>query len=52
MNIKLLIVDDHTVVRSGLYMLLEGAKDIEIIGEAGSWMSRRPDFTSTTSASF
>ena len=36
MKIKLLIVDDHTVVRSGLYMLLEGAKDIEIIGEAGT----------------
>ena len=36
MKIKLLIVDDHTVVRSGLYMLLEGASDIEIVGEAGT----------------
>jgi len=36
MKIKLLIVDDHIVVRSGLYMLLEGATDIEIIGEAST----------------
>ncbi len=36
MKIKLLIVDDHIVVRSGLYMLLEGAVDIEIIGEAST----------------
>ncbi len=36
MKIKLLIVDDHIVVRSGLHMLLEGATDIEIIGEAST----------------
>jgi len=36
MKIKLLLVDDHTVVRSGLRMLLEGEDDVEIIGEAGS----------------
>jgi len=36
MKIKLLLVDDHTVVRSGLRMLLEGENDIEIIGEVGT----------------
>jgi len=34
--IKLLLVDDHEVVRSGLKMLLEGEGDVEIIGEAGT----------------
>ncbi|WP_275119416.1 response regulator transcription factor [Alkalihalobacterium chitinilyticum] len=32
--IKLLIVDDHIVVRSGLTMLLNGKNDIEVVGEA------------------
>jgi len=36
MKIKLLLVDDHAVVRSGLRMLLDGEDDVEIIGEAGS----------------
>ncbi|MDE5414806.1 response regulator transcription factor [Alkalihalobacillus sp. MEB203] len=31
---KLLIVDDHIVVRSGLTMLLNGKNDIEVVGEA------------------
>ncbi|WP_127530251.1 response regulator transcription factor [Paenibacillus kobensis] len=31
--IKLLVVDDHAVVRSGLRMLLDGKQDIEVIGE-------------------
>lgn len=34
--IRLLLVDDHKVVRSGLRMLLEGEEDVEILGEAGS----------------
>jgi len=34
MTTRLLIVDDHAVVRSGLRMLLENEHDIEIIGEA------------------
>lgn len=33
-KIKLILVDDHAVVRSGLRMLLEAQPDIEIIGEA------------------
>ncbi len=36
MKTKLLIVDDHAVVRSGLRMLLDGEDDVEIVGEAGT----------------
>ncbi|GGD55425.1 response regulator transcription factor [Paenibacillus nasutitermitis] len=32
--IKIIIVDDHVMVRSGLRMLLSGKEDIEVIGEA------------------
>ena len=34
--IRLLLVDDHEVIRSGLRMLLENEADVEIVGEAGS----------------
>jgi two-component system response regulator NreC len=33
-NIRLLLVDDHEVIRTGLRMLLESQPDMEIIGEA------------------
>src|ERR1051325_3202408 len=36
MAIRLLLVDDHAVVRSGLKMLIENERDVEIIGEASS----------------
>ena len=36
MTTRILLVDDHAVVRSGLRMLLENERDIEIIGEASS----------------
>ncbi len=36
MSIRLLLVDDHAVVRSGLRMLLANEGDVEIVGEAGS----------------
>ena len=36
MRTRLLLVDDHAVVRSGLRMLLEGEPDMEIAGEAGT----------------
>jgi DNA-binding NarL/FixJ family response regulator len=36
MPTRVLIVDDHAVVRSGLRLVLEGEEDIEPIGEAGT----------------
>lgn len=33
-QIRVLVVDDDALVRAGLSMLLAGAKDIEIVGEA------------------
>ena len=36
MSIRLLLVDDHAVVRSGLKMLLENERDVEIVGESSS----------------
>jgi two-component system response regulator NreC len=35
-RIRLLLVDDHDVVRSGLRMLLENEADLVILGEAGN----------------
>lgn len=34
--IKVMLVDDHSVLRSGLKMLLNAEQEIEVIGEAGS----------------
>lgn len=36
MKIRLMLVDDHAVVRSGLRMLLESETDVEIVGEFGT----------------
>ena len=36
MSMRLLLVDDHTVVRSGLKMLMSAENDVEIVGEAGT----------------
>ena len=35
MSIRVLIVDDHAVVRAGLRLLLDAEEDIETVGEAG-----------------
>src|SRR5918999_1995308 len=49
-DVKVLIADDHGIVRSGLRMLLENQDDIEVIGEAADGaearrmaISERPD---------
>jgi DNA-binding NarL/FixJ family response regulator len=34
--IRVLVADDHTIVRSGIRHVLEGEPDLEVIGEAGS----------------
>jgi DNA-binding NarL/FixJ family response regulator len=34
--IRVLVVDDHAVVRAGLRLLLDAEEDIEVVGEAGS----------------
>ena len=36
MSVRVLIVDDHAVVRSGLRLLLAAEEDIEPVGEAGN----------------
>ncbi|MCK5430862.1 MAG: response regulator transcription factor, partial [Anaerolineales bacterium] len=36
MKIRLLLVDDHAVVRMGVRMLLDGEPDFDIVGEADS----------------
>ena len=34
-KIRILLVDDHAVLRAGIHVLLETQPDLEIIGEAG-----------------
>jgi two-component system, NarL family, response regulator NreC len=36
MSTRVLIVDDHAVVRAGLTLLVDAADDLEAVGEAGS----------------
>ncbi|MGC0274103.1 response regulator [Pseudactinotalea sp. Z1739] len=35
MTIRVLLVDDHAAIRSGLRLMLSAAEDIEVVGEAG-----------------
>ena len=37
--IRVLIVDDHAVLRSGLRLLVDDAPDMEVVGEAGDGAS-------------
>jgi DNA-binding NarL/FixJ family response regulator len=36
MTIRLLLIDDHPVVRAGLRAVLETEPDLEVVGEADS----------------
>jgi DNA-binding NarL/FixJ family response regulator len=36
MGIRVFLLDDHEIVRRGVRELLEGAEDIEVVGEAGT----------------
>ena len=36
MSVRILIVDDHAVVRTGLRLLLDAAGDLETVAEAGT----------------
>ena len=36
MTIRVLVVDDHAVVRSGIRLVLEAEEDIEVVAEAGT----------------
>lgn len=36
MTIRILVADDHQIVRSGIVALLETAPDVEVIGQAGT----------------
>ena len=33
-KIKVLVVDDHTIIREGITLLLKAQEDIEVLGEA------------------
>ena len=46
--VRVLVVDDHEVVRRGLIGLLEAEEDIEVVGEAGTVVEavRRTGFDS------
>jgi len=35
MSIKILLVEDHTLVRSGIRSLLEKSKEVEVVGDVG-----------------
>jgi len=40
-SIRIVLADDHQVVRSGLRMLLDGERDFEVVAEAGDVKSAR-----------
>ena len=50
--IRVLVADDHTVVRDGLVAIIKQEKDMDVVAEAGDgrqavelWKKHRPDVT-------
>jgi two-component system response regulator NreC len=39
MSVKILLVEDHTLVRSGIRSLLEGSPDVKVVGDIGDGRS-------------
>ena len=37
--IRILIIDDHTILRRGLRMMLDQQSDLQVVGEAGTGMA-------------
>jgi len=48
-QIRVLIVDDDALVRSGLTMMLSGAPQIQVVGEASDGRGVLPSTTPTSS---
>jgi DNA-binding NarL/FixJ family response regulator len=36
-NIRILVADDHPIVREGLIAILDTQEDFEVVGEAAKW---------------
>ena len=36
MTIRIFLIDDHALIRTGMRMILAGETDIEVVGEADS----------------
>jgi DNA-binding NarL/FixJ family response regulator len=56
-RIRILIADDHAVLRTGLRMLIDSQRDLEVVGEASDGdeavrkaAALRPDIALVTSA--
>jgi len=43
MTIRVYLVDDHALVRTGMKMILSNETDIEVVGEADSGEDALPD---------
>lgn len=41
--IRILIIDDHTILRRGLRMMLDQQSDLQVVGEAGTGMAARQE---------
>ena len=49
MSVRVLIVDDQSLVRAGFRMILEAEPEIEVVGEAADGAARRSRPRASTS---